>query len=534
MGPEKRQEIWAIIQAVGGVYSSALATWIVLHPPGFPSAPPNQVAGPMSPHLVWWQLVLVIGLAVCALALAIGAFGTFVSLLRDRKNRKREKLEIHSAVYGSGPENDKDVTSVLQKHNRDALAFDVENNSFGIDPAPMKPKRLEVEYSYGNRSVKKISRPEGTRLVIPEDQYAQLEVRRLTGEVEGLAQRLSAATAAAEATEPKLPLQRPRVVPVRYGTRSSDNRAGIFIENHGDPAFDVSLPESVAIGQSQLLFITEFPNLKREDGAVLCEAHIQQSLGSGLLGSGLFEEMRKLHVPEVEFSIHYKDADNKRYATDCKIERDVMKQGGLAVRFLGQRLADAPTSLTVPAPSDPRIRVEIESVPTNKAPWRETRIILHNEGGSTAYGIEVADIDLSSPKPKNATMSFRVQETMPIDARQTVTATVDTQVTLFENDAVAFLNWLVEDSPINEVIRPIDITYRDYAGNRFETHTELQYVPIPPETQAEIAADFQLVVDQYTRRNPAEVSVQRPAKQVRNPFTVRNHRFFRVVKHEAA
>jgi hypothetical protein len=29
----------------------------------------------MSPHLVWWQLVLIVGFAICAASLAIGADG---------------------------------------------------------------------------------------------------------------------------------------------------------------------------------------------------------------------------------------------------------------------------------------------------------------------------------------------------------------------------------------------------------------------------------------------------------------------------
>ncbi len=140
--------------------------------------------GIVTPHLIWWQLILIGGFAVVAIALGVGAIGTFISLRRDRKTQKQQKLEIYSAVYGTGPENDKDVTDILQQHNRDALAVDVSNNSLGCDPAPNRHKRLEVEYSYGNRSRRIISRSENSRLVIPEDQ----EIQRLATEVQRLRQ----------------------------------------------------------------------------------------------------------------------------------------------------------------------------------------------------------------------------------------------------------------------------------------------------------------------------------------------------------
>jgi hypothetical protein len=40
----------------------------------------------MSPHLVWWQLVLIVGFAICAASLAIGAISTFISLTRSKED----------------------------------------------------------------------------------------------------------------------------------------------------------------------------------------------------------------------------------------------------------------------------------------------------------------------------------------------------------------------------------------------------------------------------------------------------------------
>ena len=83
--------------------------------------------------------------------------------------RTESKLKIISAFYGTGPVTDIDVTEVLRNHVKDGLIVLVTNELFGSDPAPNQPKRLQVEYSYGNYAVSVVSRPESTRLVLPED-----------------------------------------------------------------------------------------------------------------------------------------------------------------------------------------------------------------------------------------------------------------------------------------------------------------------------------------------------------------------------
>jgi hypothetical protein len=90
-----------------------------------------------------------------------------------------KKLVIHSAFYGTGPFDDVSVTDQLITATRDALVVAVNNNLVDHDPAPMKLKRLQVEYSYGGPSVLKASRTEGGRLVLPEDS----EIQRLAAEV---------------------------------------------------------------------------------------------------------------------------------------------------------------------------------------------------------------------------------------------------------------------------------------------------------------------------------------------------------------
>lgn len=82
--------------------------------------------------------------------------------------RPKSRLTIHSAVYGTGPINDRDVTARLRSVLPDAVVIPVENNFFGIDPAPMQVKRLQVDYSYGNQARFTTSRQGHDRMVLPE------------------------------------------------------------------------------------------------------------------------------------------------------------------------------------------------------------------------------------------------------------------------------------------------------------------------------------------------------------------------------
>lgn len=108
----------------------------------------------------------------------------FFEIERRPKNRIPEKkLTVLSAVYGTSPVNDLDVTEILQNQPREGLAVVISNELFGRDPAPNIFKRLKIEYSYGNRSVLTVTRPENSRLVLPEDSWLQEEVRRLTNEL---------------------------------------------------------------------------------------------------------------------------------------------------------------------------------------------------------------------------------------------------------------------------------------------------------------------------------------------------------------
>ena len=92
------------------------------------------------------------------------------------------KLIIHSALYGSWHFDDVSVTYKLNGLTKDALVIPVNNNLVDRDPAPNKPKRIQVEYSYGNSSRHIVVRSEHSILVLPEDS----DILKLASEVSKL------------------------------------------------------------------------------------------------------------------------------------------------------------------------------------------------------------------------------------------------------------------------------------------------------------------------------------------------------------
>ncbi len=91
--------------------------------------------------------------------------------------RKPSKLVIHRATWGAakGPGPRIDVTDKLAALARDGLVVEVSHQNPVLgDPCPGKPKRLDVEYSYGSGiNHAQVSRWEGNLSGIPEDTHAK-------------------------------------------------------------------------------------------------------------------------------------------------------------------------------------------------------------------------------------------------------------------------------------------------------------------------------------------------------------------------
>jgi pyrimidine deaminase RibD-like protein len=316
-----------------------------------------------------------------------------------------------------------------------------------------------------------------------------------------------------------LPALRPRIVAVRYRTQSSDNRSGLFLVNEGESAYDINI-SNIQFGTSKLVFhVGEISRLVKLDGEHLCETWIERKPGDGLLGNGLFHEMVLQRVDGIEISIRYKDGDNVYYIARRRIERDVRVRGGIVVRYLGQELTVSPASEIIPSANDPRIRVEVTSVMKEEF-CRETHVILHNEGGGTAYRVKVENIDLSGSKSGKAVASFPTEESIPSQHLKAVLPEIDSQFSSWASDLVPFLKWSAESSPEP---RYLSVTYYDYAGNRFQTTAEVVYVPLAGE-------DFSSTISQFHRKNVVEVIAERKERRAAgvSEIAVSNHRFRKV------
>lgn len=115
---------------------------------------------------------------------------------------------------------------------------------------------------------------------------------------------------------------------------------GLIVANHGEPAYDVSVSTvEIPIGASKLRFDGSKPTFTKADGDAFFIGTIEVSPHSHIMGSGLFEEMRKHQVNDIIVELVYKDAENHWYKTVGKIERNVSEPGGLSVRYVQQKRA---------------------------------------------------------------------------------------------------------------------------------------------------------------------------------------------------
>jgi len=126
--------------------------------------------------LDWFFIVGLFLLSFILLALLLYMARKISAAPKTDSAAPRQKLVIHSAVYGTGPLNDIVITDKLQNAQRDGLVIPVDNSLVPTDPAYGQPKRLEVDYSYGNNTRFRAVRWEGSRLSLPED----TELSRLT------------------------------------------------------------------------------------------------------------------------------------------------------------------------------------------------------------------------------------------------------------------------------------------------------------------------------------------------------------------
>lgn len=172
---------------VTGAVLIALAVVQILWPPD-----PNHPVGPrflsfLAGLAPWFRLIVTAVLPVFTAILGY-IFARRRSSLKGASDSE-SALKIVSADYQAitGQGTTYDVTNCLRQINcGEGLVLDIENHNFQVgnrnfvpkDPKPGTPKRLRVIYSYMGGSPVTVERPEGTRLVLPEDAFLKAEKER--------------------------------------------------------------------------------------------------------------------------------------------------------------------------------------------------------------------------------------------------------------------------------------------------------------------------------------------------------------------
>ena len=204
-------------------------------------------------------------------------------------------------------------------------------------------------------------------------------------------------------SESSMPLARPKIYPTAFGENARDRRSGLFIRNDGEAAFDVTVHD-VPFGTAKLQFWSVVPVLTKDKGDVLVEGHIELQRGSGTFATALMGQMVAFDLPDIPVKITYKDADNNWYATECKLERDVLTRGsGIAVKYIAQRpcskpLSDNGTKSTGiwPVP-DVSLTWDLSEEKRNARlldPEIEKDILIHNRSDKYVYNVQIHPVPL--------------------------------------------------------------------------------------------------------------------------------------------
>ena len=143
----------------------------------------------------------------------------------------------------------------------------------------------------------------------------------------------------------ELPALRPKIIPVRCG-RTPDNRFGLFVRNDGEPAFDISVEEPVAIGTAKLKFWDRiYPGLTKEDGELFIESNIELANGLSLTGSALRDQIFKADLSAVTLKIKYRDLA-QGWLTVFDVVFDFWGDG-LRISAVRQERAPSPSPITL-------------------------------------------------------------------------------------------------------------------------------------------------------------------------------------------
>lgn len=272
---------------------------------------------------------------------------------------------------------------------------------------------------------------------------------------------------------PLLPALRPKIVPVRYGKLPSQTFSGLIIANDGEPAYEVSIPP-VHVGSSILEVEGRRARLTKDDGEIYCKVWIRRDDRSTTTGNDLLAEMIFEKLTDISVQINYKDNDNRRYATECKLNRDVSVKGGIEVQFVGQTT----TGIELVKPVSPDIPdVFLEwALPNPDFPGisKDKEIIVVNRSAADyAYNVQIAPITLSTTLRFAKITEIRPQGRIPasVTAEDLENPEYQPFVRFFmnpENDRIAHERGFIKENPKGfarySTCLPLTLTYSGKSG----------------------------------------------------------------------
>lgn len=246
--------------------------------------------------------------------------------LSEAVTTSSQRLKILSAVYGTDQTNDIDVTKILQSLPHEAITFLVSNNLFGHDPAEGFRKRLKVEYSYGNPTVVKIERPEGSRVTIPEDSHLKGEIQRL-----GIAARHEKQSSARQETDAPNKEPEPPVLLLRFVRSSPSQTERLVFINDGPAAIvepkigPLKWRDHREIGMLGNVGTIEARH--REEHDIWIVETAPGGTSRQLFSLYEFMRTRTPHDAETVVTVTYGDANNRTFSRDFMLTTQI--DGGI-------------------------------------------------------------------------------------------------------------------------------------------------------------------------------------------------------------
>jgi hypothetical protein len=148
-------------------------------------------------------------------------------------------------------------------------------------------------------------------------------------------------------TKDLLPEKRPKLAPIRFGEDEKKETTGVSIVNHGEPAFDISIPPLKHNGVN-IIFLG-VPNYLSSSGEMFCEAVVLRDGVAPI--DDLFWFMREQDLFEIEARVYYRDFELAWYSTVFELAR-IGDAGGIRVgpfRQVREAGAPPPVDNTLPA-----------------------------------------------------------------------------------------------------------------------------------------------------------------------------------------